>query len=154
MKLTKALVIGRACDLETTAECVNNILLHTANLFVYGDIEDEVRELKIDAADVGILFCGKCGMAMEENQTECHFCKILIHADEGKGTSACRVCGADVQTDGAQQDVVCPTHEEIESQLAYEHETGIKRTHCDMRGDANCKACSDGTCPLRVTEAD
>ena len=74
-----------------------------------------------------------------------------IHEDEGKGISACRICGADVETDGAQQDVVCEGCEEDPTVTDKFPSASVK---CNIRGAANCKACSDETCSLRVAEAD
>lgn len=56
MKLKEARKIGAKCDLETDAECVNNISIHALNLFAYGEIGPELLELKTDAKASRVKF--------------------------------------------------------------------------------------------------
>lgn len=48
MYLARAREIGKACGLETDAECINNIVIHSINLFKYDDIDRELKELEVD----------------------------------------------------------------------------------------------------------
>jgi len=45
MKLVTAIIIGKACGLETIAECVYNIHIHAASTFSYNKINKELEEL-------------------------------------------------------------------------------------------------------------
>lgn len=76
MKLKQAREIGHECGLETDAECVNNILIHGGNLFVYADIPKEEGELITDAKAHGIRFSEVCGDAIEPGASEDAACSI------------------------------------------------------------------------------
>ena len=54
MKLKIAREIGNGCGLETDAECIANIDIHCMNLFAYGDIDKELKELALDCIANGL----------------------------------------------------------------------------------------------------
>jgi len=79
MKLKEAMELGKVLGLETPEEAVNNILIHSLNLFKYEDIPKELHELIADAKKQGIKFCLVCGAAMIDR--ECYM-KDLTHKEE------------------------------------------------------------------------
>lgn len=79
MKLEKAIELGKSCGLLTVPECVNNVLMHVANLFVYSEAEAETTELIKEADAAGVKFCASCGAAM--NQEGVCYMKGLLHKD-------------------------------------------------------------------------
>jgi len=64
MKLKEAIELGKALGLKTPEEAINNVLIHSLNLFKYEDIPEELHELVTDAKEHGIEFCPICGAAM------------------------------------------------------------------------------------------
>jgi len=76
MNLEQAKAFGKELGLETDAECINNIILHAVNLFGYGDIDKELKELIDDAKKNGIKF-HECGMAMIDDK--CYMCEKFTH---------------------------------------------------------------------------
>lgn len=45
MKLLEVLLLGKDCGLETVSEAVYNVELHAINLFIFSEIQREIREL-------------------------------------------------------------------------------------------------------------
>ncbi|RLG42533.1 MAG: hypothetical protein DRO05_00895 [Thermoproteota archaeon] len=78
MKLKEAIELGKALGLKTPEEAVNNVLIHSLNLFKYEDIPKELHELVMDAKEHGIEFCPTCGAAMIDG--ECYM-KDLTHKE-------------------------------------------------------------------------
>ena len=80
MKLKEAERIGRGCLLETLEECVNNIIFHACNLFVYTEMAEELDELTREAKEAGLQFaaCGHC--ALERGAKRCYACAALEDA--------------------------------------------------------------------------
>ena len=77
MKLEAAREFGKECGMQEDAEFVNNIMLHSINLFGYGDIDKELKELIDDAKQHGIKFCEMCGAAMINDK--CYMCEKFAH---------------------------------------------------------------------------
>jgi len=46
MKLDAAIALGDACGLETIEECVCNVEMHAMSLFLYSEVEAELKELQ------------------------------------------------------------------------------------------------------------
>ncbi|RLG42593.1 MAG: hypothetical protein DRO05_00520 [Thermoproteota archaeon] len=80
MKLKEAIELGKALGLETPEEAINNVLMHSLNLFKYEDIPKELRELIADAKKQGIKFCPVCGAAMIDGKC---YMKDLTHKKGG-----------------------------------------------------------------------
>ena len=53
MKAHEACELAYACGLETTYEAYQNVLLHSASLFVYDRMAEEVMELKAEIDIIG-----------------------------------------------------------------------------------------------------
>ena len=80
MKLSEALEIADICGLETKAEAVNNIIIHSVNLFMYEEINKEIGELVDDAKATGVKFSNVCGHAIldEADSNElCYMCRNI-----------------------------------------------------------------------------
>ena len=54
MKLKKCIEIGKECGLTTVGECIDNINIHSMNLFEYTKIDKELNELYVDLAKSGL----------------------------------------------------------------------------------------------------
>ena len=76
MKYKEAENIGIECGLELPAEFINNIIIHSSNLFAYKDISKEIKELIEDAKLYGIKFSNKCGCAILDIDSQDNFCYI------------------------------------------------------------------------------
>ena len=48
MKAIEALELGKACGLDDVRSAMENISIHSANLFTYGAIVCEIGELAVD----------------------------------------------------------------------------------------------------------
>jgi hypothetical protein len=48
MKLKNCLELGKDCGLSTLAECCDNVVVHSTQLFVYSKLEKELAELYED----------------------------------------------------------------------------------------------------------
>ena len=83
MKFGTAKEIGLECGLESPAEWVNNIVLHTMNLFGNEDIAAEMAELEQDAIANGVRFSLVCGDAVLDEDSvedECYMCRGIRNA--------------------------------------------------------------------------
>jgi hypothetical protein len=54
MKIKECVKMAKACGLETMSEAVNNIRIHSTNLFVYEEIAAELNELYAELKERGI----------------------------------------------------------------------------------------------------
>lgn len=73
MKLKDAIEMGLACGLQTKAEAINNVMLHSMSLFRYDDIAKEEAELIAEAKADGVKFCKTCQSAMIGDV--CYICR-------------------------------------------------------------------------------
>ena len=55
MKLKQAVEMGLECGLGTIEEAIENVVIHSLNLFPYSEFNKQIDELLIDVRDQGYL---------------------------------------------------------------------------------------------------
>lgn len=78
MTFKEAKKLGLECGLTEPYEWVNNVIIHSTQLFSWDKINDEIKELVEDAKKHGVKFC-KCGHADRIENDLCYICKRLTN---------------------------------------------------------------------------
>jgi len=92
MKWDKVVELGRACGLSTPEEFAENIELHAYSLFERDAIAEEITEMYLDAAELGIEFppiprelhpCDACGGFTYHRMGKCLRCTYIQAMENG-----------------------------------------------------------------------